>query len=61
MLLIRYDAETGSDAVNPLTIANALYFNHLSEIDDLEEIAEHLLSLVKNYKKQEAKANNETN
>ena len=61
MLKIRYEAETGDDAVNPLTIANALYFNDPSDIDGLEEIAEHLLALVKNYRKTEAKANNETN
>lgn len=61
MLKIMYKAETGDDAVNPLTIANALVYNHVSDLDDLEEIAEHLLALVKNYRKKEAKANNETN
>ena len=60
MLKILYEAESGDDSVLPLTIANALVYNHVSDLDDLEEIAEHLLAHIKNRRKQEA-IKNETN
>ena len=47
MLKIQFEAETGSDYITPLTVANAILESDIFEIEDVEEIAEHLITSVK--------------
>jgi hypothetical protein len=60
MLKMRYEAETGNDDMNALTIANAIIdtchcgnYDLSDALDDIEEIADHLLAYVKRGRKKE--------
>ena len=50
MLKVQFEAETSSDYITPLTVANAILESDIFEIEDIEEIAEHLATSVKYHK-----------
>lgn len=45
-VVIAYEAETPNDVFTPMTIASALAKDPLLGVDDLEEIADHLMVYV---------------
>ena len=50
MLKIKFEAETGNDSATPIAIANAIIDLECLEIEQIQEISEHLKSYVKNFK-----------
>lgn len=51
-VLVNFEAETVNDVFSPMTIASALAENDTLDIDDLDEIADHLKTYVKNVRKE---------
>lgn len=50
MLKIKFEAETDNDFMTPLTISNSIINLEFLEIEQIQEISEHLKSYVKNFK-----------
>lgn len=53
MVKIYFEAETSNDYVSPISVANSLITETRFDMDDLEEIANHLLAYVRHHKPKE--------